>query len=163
MDTLLFEQTDHHQSLGTTSAAQYGVSDIRQDTLFEDKQMFEYWLHRHYDVRSEAFTGADALMTLLDLGWDPGDPVVRQSLPMRGGCSHCYHFQMTRTGSDGYCRDAFDPTGPKTLTLCIVYNPAIDRIITHLGLRVCHDEALSDHMRAQLLPQTRAALLRNEG
>lgn len=133
----------YYSDIGAGTAAH-----IHNDELFRGKRMLEYWLRRHYDPRSEQYTGADSLLTLLDLGWQPVEYVIREKVQLSGACGCCYHFQLQRPFLVSTDSDQTAETADTMLSLCIVYNPAVERVIAHLGLRVLAHEAVLDEVRA---------------
>lgn len=66
--------------------------------------------YRHWDAGSEKYTGADALVTALENGWEIDGVVFRQEFWLSGVRPVCvYHFDLVRDGERAKMRVVNNP------------------------------------------------------
>lgn len=79
--------------------------------------------YRHWDPMSEKYTGADALMTALESGWQIDGVIFRQEFWLSGVRPVCvFHFDLLRDGERAKMR--------------VVHNPYLVRLLNVLGVQV---------------------------
>lgn len=94
---------------------------------------------RHFDPQSEAYTGADSLLTALRRGWDLVGPAMREDILLGGGRhTTVYHFNLQY--------------GIHKMMMSVVSNPYLVRFLVDMELRVHHlpDDAIAIELEALL-------------
>lgn len=87
-------------------------------TIIEDVDVY-----RHWHAPSEHFAGGDSLATLLLIGWTMKNAVFMDTYWLAGTRQvHVYHFELTR--------------GDSSISIPVLCNPFVDRLIQHHGLKV---------------------------
>lgn len=78
---------------------------------------------RHWSARSEAYTGADSLLTAQRLGWQVQGLAYREQFMLSGGRhTTLYHVKLVR--------------GTKNIFMPIVDNPFLQRIFVHYDVKI---------------------------
>jgi hypothetical protein len=79
--------------------------------------------YRYWDAQSEKYSGCDALVTALDVGWVIDGVVFRQEFWLSGVRPVCvFHFDLLRDGVRARMR--------------VVHNPYVVRLLQTLGVQV---------------------------
>jgi len=83
---------------------------------------------RHYCPRSEAFTGADSLISKLRQGWTPSGRIYEHKVLFKGSrFTTVYYFELRRDGD--------------MLTMPVVSNPYVQRLVHEMRLQIVrHDQ-----------------------
>lgn len=78
---------------------------------------------RHWCPRSEMYTGADSLFTLMREGWRLSDTVYQEKVALSATRTvTVYHFELSR--------------GERGHVLSIINNPTVERLLLQRGLNV---------------------------
>jgi hypothetical protein len=91
-------------------------------------------LPRHWCPQSERYTGGDALLTCLNEGWKVQDDIYYEE-HWHGGSRRVliYYFVLVKDN--------------QSVTMRVISNPTIDRLLSQLGIRVIPTAAVRARMR----------------
>lgn len=94
-------------------------------------------VYRHWDPRSEAYAGGDALVTMLQAGWHVNDPIYEQPFWYCGNRQvHVLHCVLTR--------------GDEQIVMAVISNPFVVRAMRDRRLKIEPYENLARRLRQTL-------------